>query len=226
MRRVGIVELDGDFLGKRAPVGVAAAEAPHEVGQRAGHQEILLHEAQPLPHARGVVGIQYPGERFGRERLGQRADEIAAAESLKVEVIRGRGGPEPKRVDGLAAVADHGAVERDADQRGRLAGDGTQVPAAELERAVQLDFHLLVRASDLPGVRRGGASCPAVRAASRPGWSDERCRIRTADRSPWPEAASWPSSRGNKRPGARARRCPGPHRVPVQAGRANRGSSP
>ena len=48
-RRVRVVELDGDLLGQRAPVGVAAAEAPHEVGQRAGDQEILLHEAQPLP---------------------------------------------------------------------------------------------------------------------------------------------------------------------------------
>ena len=59
-RRVGVVELDGDLLGKRIPVGIAAAETPHEVGQRAGHQEILLHEAQPLPHARGIVGIQVP----------------------------------------------------------------------------------------------------------------------------------------------------------------------
>ena len=77
-RRVGVVELDGDLLGKRVPVGVAAAETPHQVGQRAGHQEILLHEAQSLPHARGIIGIQYPRERLGRERLGLRADKIAA----------------------------------------------------------------------------------------------------------------------------------------------------
>ena len=116
MRGVRVVELDGDLLGQRAPVGVGPAEAPHEVGQRAGDQEILLHEAQALPQARGVVGIEHPRERFGRQRLGHRADEIAAAESLKVEVIRRRRGPEPKRVDGLAAVADHRAIERDADQ--------------------------------------------------------------------------------------------------------------
>ena len=152
-RRVGVVELDGDFLGKRIPVGVAAAETPHQVGQRAGHQEILLHEAQPLPHARGIIGIQYPRQGLGRERLGLRADKIAGAESLKIEIIRRCGGPEPKRIDRLAAVADHGAVERDAEQRGRLAGDGTQVSATELEGATQLDFHLLVRASDLPGIR-------------------------------------------------------------------------
>ena len=49
-RRVRIVELDGDFLGKRAPVGVALPEAPHEIGQRAGDEKILLHKTQSLPH--------------------------------------------------------------------------------------------------------------------------------------------------------------------------------
>ena len=47
-RRVGVVELDGDLVGKAAPVGVVAAEPAHEVRQRAGDQEILLHEAQRL----------------------------------------------------------------------------------------------------------------------------------------------------------------------------------
>ena len=159
-RRVRVVELDGDLLGKRAPVGVAAPEAPHEVGQRAGDQEILLHEAQALPHARGVVGIEDARQRFGRQRLGQRADEIAAAEFLEVEVVgRGRG-PEAERVDRLAAVADDRAIEGDADQGGRPAGDRAQAAAAQLERAVQLDLDLLVRAGDLPGVR---AAEPVVR---------------------------------------------------------------
>ena len=63
--RVGVVELDGDLLGKLVPVGVAAPKAPHQVGQRAGDQEILLHEAQSLSQARGIVGIQHPRERFG-----------------------------------------------------------------------------------------------------------------------------------------------------------------
>ena len=47
----------------------------------------------------------------------------------------------PIRLDGLPAI-------------------GAQAPAAHLERAVQLDFHLLVRPSDLPGVR---AAEPVVR---------------------------------------------------------------
>ena len=131
MRRVRIVELDGDLLGQGAPVGVALPEAPHEIGQRAGDEKIFLHKAQSLPHARGVVGIQDPRQRFGLERLGQRADEIAAAEFLKVEVIVRRRGPEPERIDGLAAVTHHGTIERNADQTGRT-GRG---PPASYRRA-------------------------------------------------------------------------------------------
>ena len=77
----------------------------------------------PWPMAGGVVRIEHARERLGRERLGQRADEVAAAELLEVEVVRRRRGPEAQRVDGLAAVADDRAIERDADQAGRLAGD-------------------------------------------------------------------------------------------------------
>ena len=76
-----------------------------------------------------VIGIQHTGQRFGPERLGQRADEIAAAEFLKVEVIRRGRGPKPQRVDGLAAVTHHGPIERNADQSrvGRPA-TGSKVP--------------------------------------------------------------------------------------------------
>ena len=120
---VGCVSLSwmATFSGSALQSALLAPEAPHEIGQRAGDQKVLLHKAQALPHARGVVGIQDPRERFGRERLRHRADEIAAAEFLKVEVIGGRRGPEPERVDGLAAVAHHGTIEGNADQAGRPA---------------------------------------------------------------------------------------------------------
>ena len=135
--RVRIIELDGDVLRQRAPVGVPAPEAPHQIGQRTGDQKILLHEAQALAHAGGVIGVQDARHGFGRERLGQGPDKIAAAEFLKVKVIGRRGAPETQRVDGLAAVAHHGAIKRDTQQGGRLARDGAQGAAADLERAVQ-----------------------------------------------------------------------------------------
>src|SRR5262245_6048896 len=44
-RRMCIVELDSGLFRKRSPVSVAAPEAPHEIGQRAGHEKIFLHES-------------------------------------------------------------------------------------------------------------------------------------------------------------------------------------
>ena len=61
-RGMGVVKLDRDFLRKLVPVGVVAPKAADQVSQRASDQEILLHKAQTLPHAGGIVGIQHPGE--------------------------------------------------------------------------------------------------------------------------------------------------------------------
>src|SRR5687768_4079308 len=113
-----VIELDRDLLWQRSPVLIAAAEAPHQICQRAGHEEVLLHEAKAFAYGGGVVRVKHAGKRLGAKRLGQRADEVAAAEPLEVEVIRRRSGPEAQRVDGLAAVADDRTVERDADQGG------------------------------------------------------------------------------------------------------------
>ena len=69
------------------------------------------------PMLRRVVGIEHARERFGGERSGQRADEIAAAELLEIEIVRRGGRPQAQRVDRLAAVADHRPIKGDADQR-------------------------------------------------------------------------------------------------------------
>ena len=166
-RRVGVVELDGDLFGKRLQSALLLPEAADDVGQRAGDEEVLLDEAQPLPVRRRVVGIEDARERLGRQRLGERADEVAAAELLEVEVVGGRRGPETQRVDRLAAVADDGPVVGDADSRTRgPSGITLQAPAPCISNgAVELDLHLLVRAGDLPGV---GPAEPVVRLLALP----------------------------------------------------------
>ena len=78
------------------------------IGERAGDEEIFLHQPELAALRRRVVGIKDAGQRFGAERLGHRGDEIAFAEALEVERMRGRGAPQAKRVDRLAAVADTG----------------------------------------------------------------------------------------------------------------------
>ena len=158
------------FSGNELQSALLAPEAPHEIGQRTGDEKILLHEPQSLSLAGGVVGIENAGERFGIERLGQRADEIAAAEFLKVEIIVRRRGPEPERIDGLAAVAHDRAIEWNADQTGRPAEDRAQVPPRISNE--QLSFTSTVssgRATSHGSGRRSqlsGCSC------CQPSWMD------------------------------------------------------
>ncbi len=89
---MGIVELNGNFIGKRVPI-VADAEAAYQIGERTGDEEIFLHEAQRLASACGIVGIEDAGDGFGRQGLRESAHEIATAEFLKVKVIRARPRP-------------------------------------------------------------------------------------------------------------------------------------
>ena len=58
---MGVVELDRNLVGELAPVVVVAAETAHEVGQRAGDQEIFLRKAQPLSHLGGVIRVENAG---------------------------------------------------------------------------------------------------------------------------------------------------------------------
>nr|BFE71643.1 hypothetical protein GCM10020092_049440 [Actinoplanes digitatis] len=56
--RVGVVELDHHLVGEVVPVAVAQPEAPHDVAQRAGDQEVLLLEAQLAAELGAVVRVQ------------------------------------------------------------------------------------------------------------------------------------------------------------------------
>ena len=131
----------------------ALAEAPYQVGQRAGDQKIFLHEAEPLTHARRVVGIEHAGHRFRGELRRQRADEFAGAEDLKIEAAGGCRGPQPQRVDRLAAVADDRTIERHAEQARRTAGYRPQTAALHLERRAEPDLDRLLRSRNFPRIR-------------------------------------------------------------------------
>ena len=89
-----VVHLNGGFFRQELPIGIRLAKPANRVGQRTGDEEIFLHEPEFAPLLRMVVGIENAGEGFRVERLGDSGDEIAAAESLKVERVRGGCAPE------------------------------------------------------------------------------------------------------------------------------------
>ncbi len=81
--RMRVVELNGGLLGQEPPIGIRFPKSADRVGQRTGDEKIFLHEPQFAPLLRMVVRIENAGERFRVERLGDRGDEIAAAELLE-----------------------------------------------------------------------------------------------------------------------------------------------
>ena len=163
--RMGVVELDGDLLRKRAPVGIAAPESPDQIGERRSDEEVLLHEPQSLPLRGGIVGIEDASERFCRERLRQGTDEVAVAEGLEIERVGSSRRPEAQGVDGLAAVPDDGPIVGNADQLGGAADDGAQRSCPYLERTVEIDLDLLFGARHFPRI---GTAEPVVRLLALP----------------------------------------------------------
>ncbi len=136
----------------------------------------------------GVIGIEDPSQRFGCEFLGDSADELTVAEDFEVEII-GRGGcPKPKRVDCPSAIADDRPIVWDADQRRRLADNGSKRTLSHLESAVQFYLHPLLVPGNLPGV---SMEQPVVRLFLLPAIADrllEDAIFNIANQSPSPAA--------------------------------------
>src|SRR5262249_40511378 len=88
------------------------------------------------------------------------ADKITPAKLLEIEVVVCCRSPKPECIDGLAAVAHHGTIVWNADQTTRTTNHRAQCPSTDLERAVKLDLHGLVRTRHFPRVR---AAEPVIR---------------------------------------------------------------
>src|SRR6202041_3177138 len=150
--RMRVVELKRRFLREQAPVRVMHPKAANDIRQGAGHQKIFLNQAKSLAQAGRVIGIEHAGQRFRLERLGYRADELAVTEGLEVEIFGRAGGPQAQRVDGPAAVPHDRAIVGNADQARGFAGYRSQSALAHLERAIEVNVHLITHAADFPGI--------------------------------------------------------------------------
>ena len=161
-RRVRVVELDGDLVGQRVPVVVAAAEAGDDVGQRAGDQEVFLQEAQQRARAR------WSRRDRGRASGSRRSPCCSTAptkspllNSPKSNAVGRRGAPQPQGVDRPAAVADHGPVVGDAEQYvGLSAHQALAVRRRQSTEAFEPHARALVAAAPPPTGRAGAASGP------------------------------------------------------------------
>src|SRR4029077_9483114 len=122
-------------------------------------EEIFLYEAQRLASAGGIVGIKHTGDGFCGQGFSKGGDEIAAAEFLKVKVIRSRRSPQAKCVDVLSAISDNRPIIRNPEKAGRLSSNGPHHALAYDKGGFQIEAYAGGRGSHFPWV---GAAQPIV----------------------------------------------------------------
>jgi hypothetical protein len=153
---VRVVELHGDLVREVLPVvGRVAVVAADDVAQRAGDEEILLHEAQLLAVLGLVVRIKHLRDGLADGLLAHGLHVAAAVEGGEVEVLGGFRGPEAEQVDGAGAEARRRDVVRHAED-GLGADPARAIVAAVVEHvldaAVELHRLGVFRAGHFPGI--------------------------------------------------------------------------
>ena len=155
-RGVGVIELQGEPLGEFPDprFGQVVHDVQH-VLQRAGHEEVLLEQTQPLARLRLVVGVQHLGDRLRGDLVLDCLVVVAGVEGCQRERLDGPGAPQRQHVAGVDAVALDGRVVGDAFQHSSRHPPGAVVAglvgvvlgvAAPLDQVADIGF------GDLPGV--------------------------------------------------------------------------
>ena len=85
--RVGVVELDGDFIREIVPVVVAPTEASDDILERAGYEEILLDQAEFLAAFGLIIRVEDLGNGLAGVLVTHCFVVAAAVEGFEVEVL-------------------------------------------------------------------------------------------------------------------------------------------
>ena len=113
---VRIVHLHRNLIGEIGDIRVLFQVPAEHVANRAGHQKILLHQAQFPAGRAGVRRVQDLGDFFRFDLVFERAQVIALVENPDIEALRGACGKEPQDVDRAAAASHDGDIVRNADE--------------------------------------------------------------------------------------------------------------
>ena len=150
---MGVVDLDGDLVGQRVEVLLRPAVAAQDVLEGRAGQEVLLAQAQLLPHRDLVVRVEHARDVLAVHRPVDRPDVVAGVEVLEVEEVRAVGRPEPQDVDRIVAVARDRHVARHGPELLRVDPLAARAPVGERppgDVAVHLDRVRRLRTVDLP----------------------------------------------------------------------------
>ena len=110
--RVRVVELNGHLLREADEVGVALEVAPHDVGDGAGDEEVLLLEPQLLAGLVLIVRVEHLRDDLGVVLLDDAALVVAVVEEGEVELGRGARLPQAQGVDGAVRRSRRWACPR------------------------------------------------------------------------------------------------------------------
>ena len=86
-RRMRVIHLNGHLRREVIEGIVRLTIALHDVANGAGHQEVLLQQAQLAARLIGIRRIEDLGNRFGVDLVLHRGDVIAGIEDADVELV-------------------------------------------------------------------------------------------------------------------------------------------
>ena len=153
--RVRVVELNGHLLREAHEVGVRLQVAPHDVGDGAGDEEVLLLEAQLLAGLVLIVRVEHLRDDLGVVLLDHRALVVAVVEEGEVELGRRARLPQAQGVDRLRAEARDRGVPGHAHHRlaaHPLRGHAAVGQLGLLDVPVEAHRHDAIGPHHLPGV--------------------------------------------------------------------------
>ena len=145
---VGVVQVDGDFVGKVFDAGETAFVARHDVLYGCGNQEIFLFQAQLAAAVGGVVRIEDARDVFIAVLRADGGSVIAAVEICQVEAATGVSRPQAQRIGDVAAVAGDDFI---VCHRGNFFARMPFFFVTHIDDlSAEADGVLFVRAADLP----------------------------------------------------------------------------
>ena len=108
--RVGVVEVNGDFV-RQVAVGLMQLEvAMQNILHRRRDQEVLLAQTQLAPGVSGVIGVEHAGDVLGVVLILHRREVVALVEFTEVNRATGLRVPQTQRIGRVCVIAGDNLV--------------------------------------------------------------------------------------------------------------------
>ncbi len=152
---MGVVQLDRSVIGKNVPIIVLLAEPVEDVLERRRDEQIFLLQPKLPAFENVVAGVQDARDVLGKGLVFAGPDVVAVVEIIQLELLRGLGREQPKRVHRVRVVSRHGRVVGHGEDVVRIDPAKTRLASLVLVRlhtSVELHGEGVFGAGDLPWI--------------------------------------------------------------------------